>query len=87
MKKKIKIIVSLLVVGLFLFMAFGSGNDKGKVECDSKSEGYKKGYETGKHSPWDDPNTYIRECNNGYGMIGTLPPCWNEGFIDGYQNK
>ena len=88
-KKFIKTIGSAIIVASFMFLAFGSGNDdkKSEVKCDNSNEGYKSGYEAGRHSLWDTPEAFKRKCNNGYGMIGKVPPCWDEGFIDGYNNK
>ena len=83
-KNYLKIISSTFIVGAFLIIAFGSGNDdkKNEVKCDNSNAGYKSGYEAGKSSIWDTPEAYKRECNNGYGMIGEVPPCWDEGFRD-----
>lgn len=82
--KYFKIISSTLIVGAFILIAYGSGSDdkKNEVKCDTSNEGYKSGYNAGKTSLWDTPEAYIRECNNGAGMIGEVPPCWNEGFRD-----
>lgn len=89
MKSAIKITLSVAVVSFFAFIAFASGgsNSEKKVECNSSSEGYRTGYEVGKNSIWSDPETHKRECNNGAGMFGKVPECWNEGFIDGHNNK
>jgi hypothetical protein len=86
--KYFKIISSTVIVGVFLLFAFGSGSaKKNEVKCDSSNEGYKSGYNAGKSSIWDTPEAYIRECNNGAGMIGEVPPCWNEGFRDGHSGN
>ena len=82
-----KIISSIALISLFLFISYGSGKEKDEVKCDSSNEGYKIGYKIGKNSLWDDPETYLRECNRGNGMIGEVPPCWREGFRDGHSNK
>lgn len=87
MKNKIKFFTTVAAFCLFLFIAFASGETEAKEECNSSSKGYKIGYETGKTSLWSDPETHKRECNNGAGMIGEVPPCWNEGFVDGYNGK
>lgn len=89
MKKKLKQFTTILVFVSFVFVAIATGNDEKttEVECDSSSRGYKLGYEVGKESIYDNPATYKRECNNGYGMIGEVPPCWDEGFIDGYNSE
>lgn len=64
-----------------------NNSDSDENKCNSSSEGYKLGYEVGRKSIWSSPETHKRECNNGNGMIGKVPPCWDEGFRDGYNSK
>jgi hypothetical protein len=87
MKKYSKSITNVLITCLFLFVAYGSGEEKIEMKCDTSVSGYNSGYEAGKNSVWDDSYTHISECNNGNGMIGEVPPCWHEGFKDGHDSK
>jgi hypothetical protein len=85
--KYFKIIGSTIIAMAFLLIAFGSGEEKSEMKCDTSVAGYNSGYEAGKTSVWDDSYTHISECNNGNGMIGEVPPCWHEGFKDGHDSK
>ena len=77
------IISSVILIGTVTLSSCGNGSRKmDEVKCDASNEGYKSGYNAGKNSLWDTPEAYKRECNNGYGMIGEVPPCWDEGFRD-----
>jgi hypothetical protein len=89
MKNKIKLFASATAFGFFILIAIASGNDEKsvKVECNSSSEGYKSGFEVGKTSLWSTPEAFKKNCNNGNGMFGEVPPCWDEGFIAGYNSK
>ncbi len=86
--KSLKTLGATVVAIVFLIFAYGSGEDKkNKATCSTSDSGYKSGYESGKKSVWSSPDTYIRESNNGYGMLGEVPPCWHEGFREGYKNR
>ncbi len=84
-----------MIVGFFLTTAIASGESNNSSEeidnnvnnCDSTTEGYKIGYTVGEESEWDTPEEHIRNCNNGHGMVGEVPPCWKEGFRDGHSNE
>jgi hypothetical protein len=89
MKKIIKLHLSLFTKILFLLISYASGDSESdkKKECSSSNEGYKIGYEAGKTSLWSTPEAFKKNCNRGYGMIGEVPECWDEGFVDGYNSK
>lgn len=97
--KSIKIICSTLIVGVFLFFAFGSGESKKSASnCDVNDEEYKAGYEHGKINkdggssvcdPYKDNKV---EGHEGYVNTGeTIRPvrsdCFCKGFQDGYNGK
>ena len=91
-KNLLKTTASLLISGLFLFLAFGSGNnDVKKVSCDHSSQDYQSAYKQGKTSfslgGSSDPDIYLKTTNNGYGAIGTISDCWREGYRDGFNGR
>jgi len=91
MKRKFfKTIASLFITGVFLFLAFGSGDDK-KSNCDTSSKDYKWGFEVGKTA------YSIGSSYNPDGYLNADPPmtigkpenidCWKEGYRAGWQSK
>lgn len=72
-------ITTVLLLAIVLMSCGGNGNKK-EITCDSSNAGYQLGYKIGQTAIWNTPEEYIRECNNGTGMIGEVPECWKEGF-------
>ena len=88
MKRKINLVIGsilLVSIGLLTFSCSESATEE--TECNNSNQAYRNGYEAGKTSLYDSPETYKNECNNGAGMIGDVPPCWDEGFIDGHNSS
>ena len=84
MKRKFKfLMIATLLVSLGMIAQSCSSSDSDEeTECSSSDAEYRKGFEEGKNSPYDTPEEWKREVNNGFGVIGEIPPCWDEGFID-----
>lgn len=82
-----KKITSALIGILFIALAYGSADSEDVKKCDTSSEGYRIGYKIGEKSVWDTPEEDLRMSNNGFGNIGEVPPCWEEGFRDAKEAK
>ncbi|MBV6483876.1 MAG: hypothetical protein KFKLKKLM_00336 [Flavobacteriales bacterium] len=75
----IKKIETIFIVVLCNLILIGCSNN---IDCNNTIDGYKSGYEIGMQGRWITPEEYIRNCNNGNGMLGNVPPCWKEGYRD-----
>lgn len=74
----------IVVSGLIAQACSNSSSEE--TECNSSDAEYQKGFEEGKNSPFDTPEEWKREINNGAGLIGEVSPCWEEGFRDAKNN-
>ncbi len=93
-KKIIKTVSSTLVIGLFLFFAFGSGESKeeAKTDCSLQNDAYSNGYSSGKMcrqlNDYSSCESFIEQYNNGVGRnVLVASECYCEGFNDGKNDK
>lgn len=91
--KNFKILVIIFLIGLSV-ISCGESKKEYKQDC-STTEDYKYGQKAGsseaknKAVGMDYSSTadeYLRNCNNGAGMVGEVSDCWREGFYAGYNN-
>ena len=85
MKNAFIIVCGVLLFNLLVYLTHRKGSGEKEAKCDHSSEGYKLGFSAGKENGiiWPEPWDYKKKCNNGYGMIGDVPPCFDDGYIDG----
>lgn len=57
---------------------YQNGYNAGKGEAKKKAEGFD--YSANSY-------VYLDECNNGYGMVGSVTSCWHDGFADGFKEN
>lgn len=92
-KYYLKPLYGFLVFGLWLTIGCSSKHEKPQIDCKTQ-EDYKYGYDAGHREAKNkslgmdysaDADTYLRNANNGAGMLGDVSDCWRNGFYDGFN--